>query len=87
MQSSVFKEIIEKITIGSTQSAITIAALGEKNIVSPPNELLKKFEAIYKKLHTTISSKNRSNLALHELREISLAKMSKVESIKTEQIL
>jgi type I restriction enzyme S subunit len=87
MQSSVFKEIIEEITIGSTQSAITIAALGEKNIVSPPNELLKKFEAIYKKLHATLSSKNRSNLALHELREISLAKMSKVESIKTEQVL
>lgn len=87
MQSSVFKRIIEEITIGSTQSAITIAALGEKNIVSPPNEILKKFETIYKKLHAALSSKNRSNQVMRELREILLAKMSKVESIKTEKAL
>lgn len=87
MQSILFKKIIEEITIGSTQSAITITSLGDKKIVVPPPNLLKKFESNYKTIHANISRNNKINIVMYELRTIVLSKMSVVESAKSESII
>ncbi|WP_147676656.1 restriction endonuclease subunit S [Algibacter pacificus] len=79
MQSENFNEVIDNITIGSTQSAITMNALGNQVIIKPSEKVIKDFSELYGKIHKSISIKNKLNLELYSLKGLLLSKMSKVE--------
>lgn len=80
MQSENFNEVIDNITIGSTQSAITMNALGNQVITKPSEKVIKDFSELYGKIHKSISIKNKLNLELYSLKGLLLSKMSKAET-------
>lgn len=85
LQSNYFQELLDEIRIGSGQSAITIKGLGEKRVVTPKEDILayyaKKGNLIFKQ----IAFRNKQNLLLHELKEITLSKISKAETLQALQ--
>lgn len=79
MQSDNFNEIIDDITIGSTQSAITINSLGSQLILKPTEKLIRQFSILYSKFHKKISLKNKQNIELYYLKNLLLSKMTKID--------
>ncbi len=78
MQSEVFANIIDEITIGSTQNAITIASLGDQFIPLPPNKLIEQFDRIHECINKSQTNKKSVGLKLYEFKNILLSQMSKV---------
>ena len=79
MQSSYFNELINNITIGSTQKAITIKTMSDNSILVPIKKVLQNYHEI-----STIIREKQENIAdlngkLRELVTLLLAKMTKAE--------
>ncbi len=80
MQSNIFDDIIANITIGSTQKAITINALGITRILKPNDNLISKFAQMLDVLNLKNSTKNAISLRLIDLNNLLLSKMATVGS-------
>lgn len=78
MQTEQFTNLIEEITIGSTQSAITIKTFGQQKIVFPESVTLKRYIDLSKKLHLSLRLKKNENQKLTELKELLLSKLATV---------
>ena len=76
MQSDFFKNMIEEITIGSTQNAITIATLGGQNVVLPNRNILSEYHNISLRINEKISHQKDLNVRLFELKNVLLSKMA-----------
>jgi len=78
MQSDSFRNMIEEITIGSTQSAITIATIGEQFVIYPPfNNLRDTYFRMSSTINTMMATYKTANARLNDLKNILLAKMTK----------
>lgn len=80
MQTDSFNELIDEITIGSTQSAITITTLNEQKIIIPSIIVLKNYYDISSLLNQNRFFKITENQKLEDLKDLLLAKMTRVES-------
>ena len=76
MQREQFKSIINEITIGSTQNAITITTLGKQQIVIPSDRILLKYSIISEKLNRVINNKKNVNLLMKNLKELLLSNIA-----------
>ena len=79
MQSQKFDDMISEITIGSTQSAITITTIGQQTIILPSNDTLKEYEALSYRLHKQEQIIKKENSMLYQLKGILLSKMATIE--------
>jgi type I restriction enzyme S subunit len=80
MQSEKFNSVIDEITIGSTQNAITIATFGLQKIVFPDENVLKKYVNISSKLNLALSNKKLQLLSLSSLQSLLLSKLATIEN-------
>lgn len=76
MQTKLFLNLITEITIGSTQSAITIKTFGQQKLIFPNNNVLEKYTAISMKLNYNIKIKKKENQKLTELKDLLLSKLA-----------
>ncbi|MDA9026833.1 restriction endonuclease subunit S [Flavobacteriaceae bacterium] len=74
-QSPIFKEILNSITIGSSQKALTITAVKKLNITVPNNEMLEKFDSIIKPTMNQIEVLAKQNQKLKAARDILLPRL------------
>ena len=74
MQSETFYNMITEITIGSTQSAITIATLSQQPLIIPTN--IEEYLRISMSIHKNILTINNENTLLKQLRNILLSKLA-----------
>jgi type I restriction enzyme S subunit len=79
MQSEKFYSLIDEITIGSTQNAITITTFGQQKIVFPDDTTLEHYINISQKLNKALSNKKKQLLALNALKELLLSRLATVE--------
>ena len=75
MQTSVFKDKIVEISIGTTQKAITISSLLKLAILVPTADVLKIFAKDYQDLYNHIILKNAENLRIQQMQTLLLSKM------------
>ena len=75
MQTDSFYELINEITIGSTQSAITITTLNEQKIIIPTLNILEKYSIKSRLLNQNRFLKIQENQKLEELKELLLVRM------------
>ena len=75
MQTDSFSELIDEITIGSTQSAITITTLNEQKIIIPTLNILEKYSTKSKLINQNRFFKIIENQKLEELKELLLGRM------------
>ena len=78
MQTEKFKSLIDEITIGSTQNAITITTFGQQKIVFPDDSTLEYYINISHKLNKSLSNKKEQLLALNSLKDLLLSKLASV---------
>jgi type I restriction enzyme S subunit len=74
-QSPIFKEILNSITIGSSQKALTITAVKKLNITVPNNEILEKFDSIIKPTMKQIEVLAKTMIRLKAARDILLPRL------------
>lgn len=79
MQSETFNNIIKDLTIGSTQSAITIKDISKIEIIIPKKEILNNYINIYKKIMNNIILSKKQKMKLLELKSILLCKIASME--------
>ena len=79
MQSDKFNSLIEEITIGSTQNAITITTFGQQKIVFPDDRILDDYINISYKLNKSLSNKKEQLLAMNSLKNLLLSKLATIE--------
>ena len=79
MQTELFSNLISEITIGSTQSAITIKTFGQKKLVFPENKILDKYLNLSSVLNNNLKHKKNENQKLSELKDLLLSKLATVE--------
>jgi type I restriction enzyme S subunit len=80
MQSKYFLDVINEITIGSTQSAITIKTFGEQKIIYPDDVVLLDYKSISSILNNSIQNKRTINNKLTSLKDLLLSKLSTIEN-------
>lgn len=80
MQTEQFTNLIDEITIGSTQSAITIKTFGQQKIVFPESVTLIRYIELSKNLHLDLRLKKNENQKLTELKALLLSKLATVEN-------
>lgn len=79
MQSETFNNIIKDLTIGSTQSAITIKDISKIEIILPEKEILDNYINLYKKIMNNIILSKKQKMKLLELKSILLCKIASME--------
>jgi type I restriction enzyme S subunit len=79
MQSEQFTSFIKEITIGSTQSAITITTFGQFKLIFPNDDLLIKYKKLIGKINNLMSNKKYSNSKLNFLKDLLLSKLATIE--------
>jgi type I restriction enzyme S subunit len=79
MQTEQFSNLINEITIGSTQSAITIKTFGQQKLVFPENKILDKYLNLSSVLNDNLKHKKNENQKLSELKDLLLSKLATVE--------
>lgn len=77
MQTSIFKQHLEGICIGSTQTALTIVALSKLLIKIPDTYTLETYVNRSCTIHNQIEYNNKELLYLHSLNNILLSKLSR----------
>lgn len=77
MQTSIFKQLLEGICIGSTQTALTIAALSKLLIKIPDTYTLETYVNRSCSIHNQIEYNNKELIYLHSLNNILLSKLSR----------
>ena len=75
MQTSIFKQLLEGICIGSTQTALTIVALSKLLIKIPDTYTLETYVNRSCTIHNQIEYNNKELLYLHSLNNILLSKL------------
>jgi type I restriction enzyme S subunit len=80
MQTEQFSNLINEITIGSTQSAITIKTFGQQKVVFPSKNILQKYINISIKMNIYTISKKKEQIALSNLKDLLLSKLATVEN-------
>ena len=78
MQSDMFDSLIDEITIGSTQNAITITTFGQQKIVFPNENVLKLYLKFSVKLNKAISIKKQQLVAMNSLKDLLLSKLATI---------
>jgi type I restriction enzyme S subunit len=73
--------------IASAQAQLTIPDVSKFKVAIPPSNLFQDFQSLSEKIYNTISIKRKKNKSLLKLGSVLLSKMSKVESLKAEQVL
>lgn len=76
MQSSIFKQLLEGISIGSTQTALTIASLSKLQIYMPSESDLDYYVSKSQKLRNVIETNTKEIVSLYKLQELLLSKLS-----------
>lgn len=76
MQTKLFKQMLEGICIGSTQTALTIAALSKFQIKIPEAEVLKNYTSFSIRIRTQMEQNMSEICHLHELQAVLLADLS-----------
>ena len=76
MQTKLFKQMLEGICIGSTQTALTIAALSKFQIKIPEAEVLKNYTSFSIRIRTQMEQNMSEIFHLHELQAVLLADLS-----------
>lgn len=76
MQTKLFKQMLEGICIGSTQTALTIAALSKFQIRIPEAEVLKNYTSFSIRIRTQMEQNMSEIFHLHELQAVLLADLS-----------
>lgn len=76
MQTKQFADLINEITIGSTQNAITINSFGQQKIVFPNQNILEKYINFSIILYKNLYIKKKEQLALNKFKEILLSKLA-----------
>jgi type I restriction enzyme S subunit len=79
MQTEQFTNLIDEITIGSTQSAITIKTFGQQKILFPEKSILERYIVFSKLLNLNLRLKKNENQKLTELKSLLLSKLATVE--------
>jgi type I restriction enzyme S subunit len=79
MQSENFNSLIDEITIGSTQNAITITAFGQQKIVFPNDRVLDNYINISQKLNIALSNKKEQLSVMSTLKNLLLSKLTSLE--------
>ncbi len=79
MQTEQFTNIINEITIGSTQSAITIKTFGQQRIIYPEYHTLKSYINVSKRMNLNMNLKKKENLKLTELKTLLLSKLATID--------
>jgi len=74
-QSPIFKGVLNSITIGSSQKALTIKAVKKLNITVPNNEILEKFDSIIKPTMNQIEVLAKTTTQLKAARDILLPRL------------
>lgn len=77
MKTSIFKQLLEGICIGSTQTALTIVALSKLLIKIPDTYTLETYVNRSCTIHNQIEYNNKELLYLHSLNNILLSKLSR----------
>ncbi len=80
MQSDKFNSLLDEITIGSTQNAITITTFGQQKIVFPDDRILDDYINISHKLNNALSNKKEQLLAMNSLKNLLLSKLATMEN-------
>jgi type I restriction enzyme S subunit len=80
MQSDKFNSLLDEITIGSTQNAITITTFGQQKIVFPDDRILDDYINISHKLNNALSNKKGQLLAMNSLKDLLLSKLATIEN-------
>ncbi|MDO5636501.1 MAG: restriction endonuclease subunit S [Myroides sp.] len=75
MQSKLFDDLITEITIGSTQSAITITTFGGQKILIPNEEILINYSFISKNMNELIKKYKKQNQKLSQLQSLLLSRL------------
>ena len=78
MQSIEFSNSLEEITYGSTQSVITTTDLCQQILICPDKLLINKYSNIFEVMNNKIRIITSENNQLYKLKQIILARMSKV---------
>jgi len=78
MQSDRFNSLIDEITIGSTQNAITIATFGQQKIIFPDEKVLKSYFNLSAKLNNAIAIKKQELVKMKYLKELLLSKLATI---------
>ena len=76
MQTKQFADLINEITIGSTQSAITIKSFEQQKIVFPNQIILERYINLSIALNKNQDIKKKEQLVLNKLKELLLSKLS-----------
>lgn len=79
MQSSFFKDLINEITIGSTQSAITISTFGSQRLLISTYNILEKYSEISKSNIQLIKNYKKQNQKLTQLQSLLLSRLATLE--------
>ncbi len=80
MQTEQFTNLINEITIGSTQSAITIKTFGQQKIVFPSKYILQKYMISSMNLNNCLKMKKKQQIALSTLKDLLLSKLATIEN-------
>ena len=78
MQSESFEGLIDEITIGSTQNAITIDALSTRRVTMPEQSVLRKYQQVVQVLITYSSLCKRMSTPLDSLGGLVLSRIAQV---------
>ncbi|MFA5540892.1 MAG: restriction endonuclease subunit S [Bacteroidales bacterium] len=76
MQTKQFADLISEITIGSTQSAITIKSFEQQKIVFPNQIILERYINLSIALNKNQDIKKKEQLVLNKLKELLFSKLS-----------
>src|SRR5690554_109476 len=79
MQSSFFTDLINEITIGSTQSAITISTFGMQKLLKPSNLILERYKLISKNNILLTKKYKSQNQKLTQLQSLLLSRLATLE--------
>lgn len=77
MQTPVFKQLLEGICIGSTQTALTIVALSKMSVKIADNSQIARYTIQSKTLHNQIERNTEELSRLYELQTVLLAELSR----------
>jgi type I restriction enzyme S subunit len=80
LQTEEFKNLINEITIGSTQSAITIKSFGQQRIIYPETDTLSKYIYFSKNLNLNLRLKKIENQKLAAMKELLLSKVATIQN-------
>lgn len=87
MQNDSFRDMISEITIGSTQSAITINTFGSQRILLPKEETVITYKGKSEKMNFLIAEYKKQNQKLTQLQSLLLSRLAVGEEVASNENL